>query len=476
MEEPILTTDPKITILQKSSKWALTAARVAFATEIVLMPVRYRIVLAARPVPLIYRDYTDFLLFPSDIALLCMLTLWVLSLVLRPRRLDLGPRVIWIPLAGLTLAGWATTITSLDPLLAVYHAIRLVALFWFYVFIVNEIQTIRWVVIPVGVQLLSQSAVALGQFLTQHSIGLRAIGEAVLDPARAGTSIVAVGGARLLRAYGLTDHPNILGGCLAFGLLLLLPYYLRSRVRWITLAVLSAAGAALLVTFSRSAWLAFVLGCAVLLVLDVVRRRRLPMRNWLVLGAGWLVLSVPIFLAYPRFFGVRLNAGNSFSSPSVEQQSIGERVLLLESAASMISAHPLLGVGLGGAPLALKAYRPDWTVVFEPPHAAVVDAALEVGVPGAAFYLALVIAPFFIYFTQQGRLNDEAASAAALALLLGIAVAGLFDYYTWMLAPGRLWQWLAWGLWALASRPGMSLLPSRQPAEIDRSVLAGLVV
>jgi len=33
-------------------------------------------------------------------------------------------------------------------------------------------------------------------------------------------------------------------------------------------------------------------------------------------------------------------------------------------------------------------------------------------------------------------------------VLLAIYVVGLFDYYTWVLAPGRLWQWLAWGLWA----------------------------
>ena len=36
--------------------------------------------------------------------------------------------------------------------------------------------------------------------------------------------------------------------------------------------------------------------------------------------------------------------------------------------------------------------------------------------------------------------------------LLAVTLIGLFDYYTWLLAPGRLWQWLAWGLWGSVYR------------------------
>ena len=43
----------------------------------------------------------------------------------------------------------------------------------------------------------------------------------------------------------------------------------------------------------------------------------------------------------------------------------------------------------------------------------------------------------------------------ASALLLALTLVGFFDYYTWLLAPGRLWQWLAWGLWAAAYRSAL---------------------
>jgi hypothetical protein len=35
-------------------------------------------------------------------------------------------------------------------------------------------------------------------------------------------------------------------------------------------------------------------------------------------------------------------------------------------------------------------------------------------------------------------------------MLLAVTVVGFFDYYTWLTTPGRIWQWLAWGMFAAA--------------------------
>lgn len=183
--------------------------------------------------------------------------------------------------------------------------------------------------------------------------------------------------------------------------------------------------------------------------------------------------DLPIVLTYPRFFGVRLNASNSFSTPSIEQQSIGERMLLVQSAGSMIADHPVFGVGLGAAPLALKAYRPDWPVGYEPPHVAWLEAAVETGLPGAVFYLVLMVAPLFAYCAWGGLAVADPPAAAIIVLLLAISVVGLFDYYTWLLVPGRLWQWLAFGLWAAASIPSSPLvsdLSKSQPNKISSTI------
>ena len=111
-------------------------------------------------------------------------------------------------------------------------------------------------------------------------------------------------------------------------------------------------------------------------------------------------------------------------------------------------------MGLGAAPYALKAEDPGFTLAPEPPHLAGIDAAVETGLPGGIIYLILVMAPFVTYFMGRRSLMADPAATGAIALLLAIAVVSLFDHYAWTLGPGRLWQWLGWGVWAVTSTAG----------------------
>ena len=46
----------------------------------------------------------------------------------------------------------------------------------------------------------------------------------------------------------------------------------------------------------------------------------------------------------------------------------------------------------------------------------------------------------------------DAVLIAYFAVLAAFSVVGLFDYYTWTYTAGRVWAWLAIGLWAVAYR------------------------
>lgn len=382
--------------------------------------------------------------------MLATLVLWGISHLFLPRKLTPGPRHIWIPLVGLTAAGWISVISSFNQMLSIYHSIRLVALFAFYLFVVNEIHAVNWIIFPVGLQAVSEAVVAIAQFIAQRSVDLQRFGELALDPTWAGISIVIANGVRLLRAYGLSDHPNILGGCLAFALLILLAAYLRQSTRNTALIFFIPALPALLVTFSRSAWLAFLIGAAFIVLGEIIHRGKKATQRPLWLALISVIILSPFILAYSHFFGVRLGANSSFNMPTVEQQSIGERVLLINYAAPIFFQHPLTGIGLGASPLAFKAYYPQFPVAYEPIHFALLDAAFETGMLGAVFYLALIILPVVIFFKQCKSLLSNPLSVAAAALLLTVMVVGFFDYYTWMLVAGRLWLYLALGLWAIA--------------------------
>lgn len=428
------------------------AARISFALTIVLAPLRWRITLWARPIFPLYGDYTDFLLYASDITAICMFLFWGGSLLLAPRRVSFGSAWIWVPLAGLTAAGFVSTLGSEDYMLSRYQSLRLVGFFLFYLFIVNEIESPAWVVVPAGVQVVLQSAVGIGQSLLQRSLGLQTFGELTLDPAATGVSVITADGVRLLRAYGLTDHPNILGGCLAFGLLLLLSAILYGGGRWRGWAMLAFLPGlpALAMTFSRSAWIGFLIGGSFMVGMEAVLHRWDSVKRAAWLGLSGVLLIAPFIWKNPHYFGVRTGIGLTEEAQKLAQYSFDERMYLIRSGNQIFVEHSAIGIGLGASPLAMKNRFADFPLNYQPPHYTLLTAAMETGVFGAAFYLLLMFLPWIVFLARWRFFSAQPLLVGAFALLLAVTVVGFFDYYTWLNQAGRIWQWLGWGLWSAA--------------------------
>jgi O-antigen ligase len=148
-----------------------------------------------------------------------------------------------------------------------------------------------------------------------------------------------------------------------------------------------------------------------------------------------------------ELLGIRLGAGGSFTEIPSELGSIGERRVLVDAGNKVFQLHPLTGIGVGGTPQAFLKEFPNFPVSYQPVHFVILNSAVETGLFGAVFYLGLLAGPWAVLYTKR-RMALNPDLVAAFALLLAISVVGFFDYYTWLLVPGRLWQWLAWGLWA----------------------------
>ena len=422
-------------------------ARLAFFATLILLPFRWRIELLARPNETLYPDYTDFLLFLPDITLIITLIAWGITLSSAQKSVRLGPMVIWIPLAGLSLTGLISVIFSVDRALSLYHVFRFGTLFLLYLYVVNEKVSILDVGLAVGLQGAIQAVVAIGQSLSQRSLELQTWGEYELDPVWAGVSIVSNGADRFLRAYGLTDHPNLLGGCLAFGMLILLGMILYGDKKYSLLSgvVFVLMSAALFFTFSRAAWLAFLAGSGLMVGIEAWLKRGESVKSAIRLAVASFVVLIPFVFVYRSYLGARLNVGNSFEDIRAEAQSMDERAFLNESANQIFVKHPLTGVGLGASPVAMKNEFNDFPTYYQPPHFTLLAAALETGIFGAVFYFLLQVLPLLAILRRK-RLWLNPTAAGAAGLLLAVTVVGLFDYYTWYSTVGRVWQWLAWGL------------------------------
>ncbi len=192
----------------------------------------------------------------SLVAALVTLGFWVVSLAASPRRIRVGPLFVALPVAGLLVVSWLGIAVSIDPVLTAQTALVFALVTALGVYVLNEVDGIERLAIPLMAMVVVQAVVAIGQVVAQSSIGLtvaRGAGPAVPSTAGSASSLLPTGQLSL-RAYGLTDHPNVLGGILAFALIILASVRglagRRSTGRWVVFAV---GVVALFLTFSRAA-------------------------------------------------------------------------------------------------------------------------------------------------------------------------------------------------------------------------------
>ena len=454
------------TPILRASRVAVSAARVALFLAIVTLPWRQHVLLRARPFPPVYANFTDLRLDTHQIFLLALLLLWGVSLLLQPRRLRTGPFFIWWPLLGLGLAAVLSVVTAVDPLLSAYHAVQLAALAGLYLFVINEIKGLNLIAAGAAGQILVQAVVGIGQAWWQRDLGLNWLGERSLNPMGGDSFVWAQGALRSLRAYGLSDHPNIMAAGLVFSLLLLPAWYFTSRSRWRRAAiVLFGLGiVALFLTFSRPAWIALAAGLGGTAVFlqrrDTEIRREnkekksmfLPIRvtfSWIPVVAVTALLLLPavcLRLPYLRM-GTETEVIAARLQERIDAQQ--EWTALNRAANDQFSRHALTGVGLGGLPLALRAAGFGYD--NQPARVTLITAAAEVGLLGVLFYFVALTAPWLVLILRPDRLRTNPVLGGLYGLLLALLIFSFYDPYLWSYFAGRLWQWLAWSLWAVTT-------------------------
>ena len=428
------------------------AARLALAGAIVLSPFHARIVLDARPLPPVFHDYRDLMLFWNEILVIAVLALWALSLVIRPRKLDLGPLLLRLPVVALLIAIWLSVPFSVEPVISLFNAVVVLGFIALGMYVLNEIEDLRQLVPAVVLMVVIQAVVGITQVVSQASFGLSALGELDLDPTVSGVSIVwAEDAARQLRAYGLSDHPNILGGVLAFALLLVGTGLSRYRGNAVTLlsASFGVGVAALLVTFSRSGALALLFGLGLTFALLLARRHRQALGLWATACLVAVVVAVPLVRPYADYLSARTNP-TAQQAGSTEERALSERRALVRNTNEIFIDHPIVGVGLSALPTAMYEAFPEFGYHHSPAHIVILTVAAETGILGAAAYGLLMVAPWLLLYFYRRRLTPELIGVSAA--LLAVTVVGLLDYYTWSLTPGRFWFWLVLGLWVLSYR------------------------
>lgn len=431
---------------------SVSGSAAAWLLLLFLLPFARHWLILNRPVEGVYYEQTAFVFYLSDAALLILLLTEAWSRTMRPQA-DLPPTsgrihfLVLIPLLLLTLLAWLSVSWAQDKALALYLSVRLAGLFLLVLVLVRLRPRTNWLSGVLAFTLFFQAVIALLQFLLQNDLGWQAWGEVELGvPGLA--SVVRVGVDQYIRGYGLTPHPNILGGVLVALLLILVTQFLaaqgRGRVFWLIILGIGAVG--LLVTFSRSAWLGGVVGGGFLLLWLLLtptwRQKYGRLVGWPIALAVFVLI---IFVAMrPELFLARLRPSTSYT----ESRSLDERAGLALLARELVITFPLTGVGVGGFTPAIANQAEQMTGVRpQPAHNIPLLVTTELGLLGGLFWLWLMVTPVLGMLIAWREHRLTLLGLGLTAALIALAVIDLFDFYSWGWAQGRLLRWSLWGLW-----------------------------
>lgn len=368
-------------------------------------------------------EYSSFFLYGTDILVGIFFIVWFLqgetSYFSKKRFLPLFFLILWFFIASLF---------SADTSLGLYKTIKIteyIALFFSLISLPKTVYgNARACVIASGV---FQSIVAIWQFIGQHSIGLRLLGENTLAPDIAGVAKLDIWGEKVMRAYGTFPHPNALAAFLLFCLFLTFisfakeKHFLSNRFFIFIIPIITLG---LLLTFSRAV---IFIGVIAILCWFICAK----IRPWRAGGIFLCSLTVFSLLLFPYLAG-------RFSF-NLKDQAVSLRLLYTQNAFSFIKEHPFLGVGPSQFTLAQQkiiATRNLLAWANQPVHNIYLLLASEVGVPG------LVL--FFWFLYEYARLlwrKNKRIFFLRLIPPLAILCIGLFDHFFFTYQQGMLLFW-----------------------------------
>jgi len=365
-----------------------------------------------------------FPIHASFLPLTVLYLIWALRRLQRQEPASLATRGL-LPLAGVFGAAAVSVLGSQDQLFAAFDLFALGTSMLIFIYTASEIRQRRELRLVLGVLIFGaacQGVFALAQYLTGSSLGLDFFGAAKLVYGYAGKAVVS-------RVGGLIGHPNNLA--LFFDLTLplslsLLFCPLSGRTRFFLAMAIFLQVAGLGVTFSRGGILGSGLGVLSLAVFHGTRRFGL-VRGFCLTMTGALLLALFLTLV-PNPIEKSLSR--------TEQTAYG-RWPLSGIALTMISHHPLFGVGLNNYTHTSRRY--DFTreqIVSawnSPVHNLFLFIAGEIGLVGLLCFI-IFLAPAMTGLIPAMRSPDPFILSVGGGLFFGLIaflIHAQVDYSIW---------------------------------------------
>lgn len=396
-----------------------------------------------------YFEYGSQSLYLSDIVLVLILILALIARTqeIKNRSRTLGTKIeitiqkiSWIFVLFLNLGALVSILAAPDKSVAGYRYLILCLGMGLYWLLASARFDKAKAFFSLAAALGIQAALGIWQFLKQASFASKWLGLAAHRPGELGASVVETyWGERWLRAYGGLDHPNVLGGSLAVGLLVLIFLLVRrlkkegggwEKASLFLFYFLSLV--ALFFTFSRGAWLGLAAGGLIILAGLFLKGDEEGEKIFLKIFVASSLVVALLFFRYHELVLTRFN-----HDTRLEIRSNQERLESYQVAARLISGHRFGGVGIGNYTIALSKLKPGLEAwAYQPTHNVFLLVWAETGLLGLVGFAGL-----FLYSFWAAR--RQVFSLAILAALLAMFSV---DHWWWSLHYGMLFLWLVLGM------------------------------
>jgi O-antigen ligase len=253
---------------------------------------------------------------------------------------------------------------------------------------------------------------------------------------------------RFMRAHGTFEQPNPYGGYLgltlplAAGLIFawIVPMRRRISTRWLVWAGGTGAlmALALVMSWSRGAWLGISAALGVMIIAVAVRSGRAAVLGmvfalllvYLLMAGGISVLPQSLiqrFADFVPYLGVTDVRGLEVTDANF---AVLERMAHWQAALGMWTDHPWLGVGIGNFEVAYAQYAlPQWSLPLGHAHNYYLNVGAEAGLIGFWAYLALWGAALLLCWKAvRHRWNwGWGVALGAMGVVIHLSVHNFFD-------------------------------------------------
>lgn len=371
---------------------------------IAFLPLQVRVLLVdfSAPGSDFFNPYLSHFLYLADVFLLLSLFFVGAQVFLSGGMPKFRGRRVFCLLFAFVGTYFLSIVFSQNSLNSFLYSLKAVEILLIYSFLRSELvdrRTVEWILIGV---ISFAACVGILQYFVQGSLGLFALGEPHIAIETKGVAKLALGSLTALRSYGLFAHPNIFGGYLVFALFLLVR---RTRsLKVLNVALFLVCFSALILTFSRSAIVAFVL-----MMLYFFFQKRTKIFTKKIVAFALVLVGFLLVSNLGQVLIQRFSQG--------DQVAFEERALYLELSWEMFKSNPM-GVGAGNFTMAMSEYSPvklmPWQ--FQPVHNIYLLVLDELGLVGFLVFLALLTT---VLYKQK----------ACRPLLVALMLIGIFDHY-----------------------------------------------